>query len=132
MLSKPPCSSHSIWRARADCAATCCSAIRTVSETPVVRNSRCAAVRRSSSRSINLLVVAAPPDGVYIVFAYSIYDVVVARCSKRCLAWISGRARDTDQPGEALAAYPWLQRAEIATKLCHQRLGRDNRSLSMK
>jgi hypothetical protein len=31
-----------------------------VSETPVVLSSRCAAARRSSSRSINLLVVGAP------------------------------------------------------------------------
>ena len=36
MLSRPPCSSHSIWRARADLAAACCSATRAVSETPVV------------------------------------------------------------------------------------------------
>ena len=36
MLSKPPFASHSICRARADLAAASCSAVRTVSETPVV------------------------------------------------------------------------------------------------
>lgn len=65
MLSRPACSSHSIWRARADWAAACCSAIRTVSETPVVLNSRCAAASRSSSRSINLLVVGTPSGRAY-------------------------------------------------------------------
>jgi hypothetical protein len=72
MLSRPPCSSHSIWRARADWAAACCNAIRTVSETPVVLSSRCAAARRSSSRSINLLVVGTPRH-TYTHYASSIY-----------------------------------------------------------
>src|ERR1700704_4046420 len=74
MLSRPPCSSHSTWRARADVAATCCSAVRTVSETPVVLSSRCAAASRSSSRSINRLGTKAPFKRVYTVYASSIYS----------------------------------------------------------
>ena len=65
MPSIPPCSSHSIWRTRADVAAACCSAIRTVSETPVVLSSRCAAARRSSSRSINRLGTRVPSIPIY-------------------------------------------------------------------
>jgi len=103
MLSRPPCSSHSIWRARADCAATCSSAIRTVSETPLVRSSRCAAARRSSSRSINLLVVGPPSDVVYTNCGYSIYSGF-----GYVLAEVAGLDRvveleDVDQPRETVA-----------------------------
>src|ERR1700687_5052120 len=77
MLSRPPCSSHSIWRARADVAATCCSAVRTVSQTPVVLSSRCAAASRSSSRSINRLGTKAPSAG-YILLALRVYTPVRA------------------------------------------------------
>src|ERR1700676_1374199 len=73
MFSSPPCSSQSIWRARADMAATCCSAVRTVSETPVVLSSRCAAARRSSSRSINRLGTKNPFRPVYRTCTTSIY-----------------------------------------------------------
>src|SRR6202171_3906215 len=73
MLSRPPWRSHSIWRARADLAAACCSATRTVSETPVVLSSRCAAARRSSSRSINRLGTKNPFRPVYRTCTTSIY-----------------------------------------------------------
>src|SRR5215469_2892706 len=60
--ARPPSVSHLIWRARAELAAACRRAARTVSETPSVWSSRCASERRSSSRSISRFVI---PASVY-------------------------------------------------------------------
>src|SRR6202165_1530472 len=97
MLSRPPCSSHSIWRARADVAATCCSAVRTVSETPVVLSSRCAAESRSSSRSISRFGTRPPLDRVYIASIASIYSS--GRSLRPCKQTLVANRIDYREPG---------------------------------
>ena len=73
MSCRPPPRSQAAWRARADRAAACSNARRTVSVIPEVLSSFCAAAKRSSSKSIRRFVNAIPPPTEYTICPHSIY-----------------------------------------------------------